>query len=62
MAGKCVVVGVSTAESAGGSGGTVPTGGAHGTERAVSEWAVSAYARGPRDREREEVTREGTWR
>jgi hypothetical protein len=33
MARKCVVVGASTAESACGSAGTVPTGGAHGTER-----------------------------
>jgi hypothetical protein len=33
-------------------GGTVPTGKAHGTERAASEWAVSTDARGLRDRER----------
>jgi hypothetical protein len=33
-------------------GGMVPTGGAHGTERAASEWAVSADARSSRDRER----------
>jgi hypothetical protein len=33
VAGKRAVVGASTAESAGGSGGTVPTGGAHRIER-----------------------------
>jgi hypothetical protein len=52
MTRKCAVVGVSTTKSASGSGGTVPTGGAHGTEIAVSEWVVSADAWGLRNRER----------
>jgi hypothetical protein len=38
-------------------GGTVPTRGANGTERATSERAISVDERGPWDREREGDTR-----
>jgi hypothetical protein len=41
--------------------GTVPIGGAHGTERAASEQAVSADAWGPRNKERGGHAREGSW-
>jgi hypothetical protein len=55
-------VGASTVESMSGSGGgTVPISGAHRTERATSEWAVSTDARGPWGRERRGHTREGSW-
>jgi hypothetical protein len=54
MVGKHTVVGATTAESAGGSGGrgAVPTGGAHGTERVGERTGTRADERGPRDRER----------
>jgi hypothetical protein len=42
-------------------GGTVPTGGAHRIERAASERAVSADARGLRDRDRGRRAREVSW-
>jgi hypothetical protein len=38
--------------ASGSQGGTVPIGGAHGTERAASERAVNADARGPQNKER----------
>jgi hypothetical protein len=52
MAGKCAIVGASTAESIGGWGGTVPIGGAHGTERAGERTGSRADERGPWDSER----------
>jgi hypothetical protein len=51
VAGKHAVVCASMTESASGSGGTVPTGGAHGTERAVERTGNRADEQGPRDRE-----------
>jgi hypothetical protein len=52
VAGKCAVVGVSTAESAGCSGETVSTGGAHRTKKAGERMVSRADERGPRDSER----------
>jgi hypothetical protein len=52
VAEKRSVVGASTVESAGGSGGTALTGGAHGTERAGERTGSRADERGPWDRER----------
>jgi hypothetical protein len=57
VAEECAVVGTSKAKRSVGSGGAVPTGGAHGIEKAASERAVSSKARGPRDRERGGHTR-----
>jgi hypothetical protein len=47
-----MVMGACTAESACGSGGTVPTSGAHGTERAGERTGSRADEQGPRNRER----------
>jgi hypothetical protein len=59
VAGKCAVVGVSTADSACGSGGgTVLTGGAHRTERAGERIGSRADERGPWVRERMRVCTE----
>jgi hypothetical protein len=62
MARKCLVVGASTAERAGGSAGTVPTGGAHRTKRQRASEHISALTSGARgtERERASACAEGT--
>jgi hypothetical protein len=62
VADKHAVMGASTVESAGGSGRTILTGGAHRTkrERAGEKTGFSADKRGPRNRESERACAEGT--
>jgi hypothetical protein len=61
VARKCAVVGASTAESAGGSGGRFRQAGpTEQRERRANGW--SALTRGAHRIEREEGTRDGSWR